>query len=323
MLLGMYNLYHNSAKKWREFKHLADIYHESVVKIVRSHGSRWAAHKLSALRAVVKDYCTLISHLEDLTSGERPDVNGADACRMKGYLKTLKSLKFLFYCHLFVDIFEQLAKMSLIFQSDSTMVYRIADQLDSTIAGLVLLKSVDGSNIKLFKQNISIDEKENTCTYNKLVTFKLAGQSIARCDNHKAGIIDATTSCIEKRFESLDSCPVISKSGTILNCQLWPRQSVAALAEHGNNEMSALSCHFQEILTANGCVIDRILPEWVQLKRYLKRNWQARFTEKRGGVNTAWQIIFETEGNASSEFVNVLHLVQILLVMPVASACVE
>ena len=194
MLLGMYNLYLNSAKKWREFKHLADIYHESVVKLVRSHRSRWAAHKLSALRAVVKDYCTLISHLGDLTSGERPDVNGADACCMKGYSKTLKSLKFLFYCHLFVDIFEQLAKMSLIFQSDSTMVYRIADQLDLTIAGLVLLKSVDGSNIKLFKQNISIDEKDNTCTYNKLVTFKLAGQSIAHCDNHKAGIIDATTS---------------------------------------------------------------------------------------------------------------------------------
>ena len=69
---------------------------------------------------------------------------------------------------------------------------------------------------------------------------------------------------------------------------------------HGNNEICALSGHYQEIRTANGCVINRIVPEWLQLKRYLKRNWQLKFSENKGDQISAWKIIFKTEGSTSS-----------------------
>ena len=88
--------------------------------------------------------------------------------------------------------------------------------------------------------------------------------------------------CIERRYANMETDPVVSKSGVVLNCQLWPRHDSSALTDHGNSEILSLAEHFSETLKKNGCDVDKLLPEWVKLKRYIKRHWQPRFIEKGG-----------------------------------------
>ena len=85
MLRSIYYLYHNSPKKWRELKRLAEAFNEAIVKPVRSHGSRWAAHKLHALKAFICSYVSLIGHMEDMASGNRSDIKAEEVCCLKGY----------------------------------------------------------------------------------------------------------------------------------------------------------------------------------------------------------------------------------------------
>ena len=144
-------------------KCLADMCKDSVIKPARSHGSRWASHKLAALRAVFWAYSSIIAHFEDMASGERCDIKPQEVCRLKGYIKQLKSLKFLYHCNLYIDVLEEIAKMLLIFQSDDTAVHCIAEMMDSTIAALLLMKTVDGQNLKSFKDKIVI--ADGTCKY--------------------------------------------------------------------------------------------------------------------------------------------------------------
>ena len=75
MLRSIYYLYHNSPKKWRELKRLPEAFEESIVKPARSsHGSRWAARKLRALKAIIRSYVSRVGHMEDMSSGERSDI---------------------------------------------------------------------------------------------------------------------------------------------------------------------------------------------------------------------------------------------------------
>ena len=109
---------------------------ESIVKPCRSRGSRWASHKLAALKAVVRNYCSIISHFQDMASDQRPDIKPDEVCRLKGYLKKRKFLAFLYHCSFYVDVLEKISLMSLIFHSDDTMFYCVAEQMDSAIAAL-------------------------------------------------------------------------------------------------------------------------------------------------------------------------------------------
>lgn len=318
LLLNVYYLYHNSPKKWRELKQLAEMCQEAIVKPVRSHGSRWAAHKLGALRALVRDYVTIVTHMEDMSSGERRDIKPTEVCRLKGYLKKLKSLRFVYHCHFFIDVFQILSKLSLAFQSDDVPIYQVADQMDSAIVDLVLLKNVDGENLKSFRGKIEMND--DTCVFGR-VTLRLSGQCLQLCDDKRGTLIDSVTSCIERRYDSFEKDPVISACRTILNCPHWPRDDNVALADYGNEEIAMIGNHFSDVLVANGCIPNRLLPEWLKLKRHIKRYWQASFGSK-GGMS-AWKILFETWEETSNDFTNVLHLIQILLVLPVASAHVE
>ena len=140
--------------------------------------------------------------MKDMSSGERRDIKADEDFRLKGYLRKLKTLLFIYHCHFFTDVLQHIAKLSLVFQSDDTAIHQVVDQMVA-ITDLLLLKNVDGGNLKLFKQKVKIAEpSSNTCDYER-VELKPSGQSVQLYDDNRKAYIDSVIGFIEKRYDKI------------------------------------------------------------------------------------------------------------------------
>ena len=131
--------------------------------------------------------------MKDMSPGKQGDIKADKVCHLKGYLKKLKSIRFLYHCSLFTDLFENIAILSLVFQSDDMPIYRVADQMDSAIAELVLLKTKDGEHLKLFRRKLEVND--GNCVFER-VTFKSSGQSMELYDRKRRDFIESVVACI-------------------------------------------------------------------------------------------------------------------------------
>ena len=95
----------------------------------------------------------------------------------------------------------------------------------------------------------------------KLLYYDVNSKSIK---NSFDDIIKSFASNNSKWFANLQSHPVF-KNINILDCSRWPSEK-ENLSSYGESEMNELVDHFSELLTKNGCDIDKIIPEWDLLK---------------------------------------------------------
>ena len=75
MLMAMYYLYHNSPKRLRQFKELADILVEQVKLPQKAHGTRWVQHKQRAILSFIGDFPVIVAHLENMIADEATPVS--------------------------------------------------------------------------------------------------------------------------------------------------------------------------------------------------------------------------------------------------------
>lgn len=116
--MNLYYMYRRSAKRWRELQSVANILNEHVVKPARSQGARWIDHRRKALSCLDRNYHCLITQFEEKSTGLRTDIPAADAAKMKGFLKQMKSTKFILFLMVYRDLLEDLADLSLAFQAE-------------------------------------------------------------------------------------------------------------------------------------------------------------------------------------------------------------
>ena len=148
--------------------------------------------------------------------------------------------------------------------------------MDSAIAELVLLKTKDGEHLKLFRRKLEVND--GNCVFERVI-FKSSGQTMELYDRKRGDFIESVVACIQQRYKSFETDPVICNCRTILSCPHWPRENMA-LGDYGNEEVTVLGNHFSEVLVANGCLVERLLSEWIKLKRHVKQHWQVAYAEK-------------------------------------------
>lgn len=78
--------------------------------------------------------------------------------------------------------------------------------------------------------------------------------------------------CLDQRFQS--NSDKILQTVLKFDIKLWP-ESDDDLATYGNEEVPLLLEHFKEVLTANGCVTECVMPEWACLKKAIRRNYRS------------------------------------------------
>lgn len=100
-----------------------------------------------------------------------------------------------------------------------------------------------------------------------------------------------------------------------LNINVWPSNPVD-LVDYGREEMQHLRGWFRPLLHTAGCNINAVHNQWVSLKILVKSQFQ-----KMNSINL-WQT-FLTKAPYKDNFKDVLHLVEIVLVLPISAAQCE
>ncbi|XP_071953114.1 zinc finger protein 862-like [Antedon mediterranea] len=101
----------------------------------------------------------------------------------------------------------------------------------------------------------------------------------------------------------------------IFNHDSWPKNQ-RELLEYGRGEVEYLLHHFEDILERQGCNKLKALHEWSDMKLLIQINLQDK------SYLDLWQIML-TKKPYCEDYKNILHLVQILLVMPISAAQCE
>ena len=73
---------------------------------------------------------------------------------------------------------------------------------------------------------------------------------------------------MEDRFKVVSTSSIFENLISVLDVSVWPLED-NILSSYCNDEILAVTNHYEQPLTQNGCDIFQILTEWDRLKSYL------------------------------------------------------
>jgi hypothetical protein len=193
--------------------------------------------------------------------------------------------------------FEALNKMLVVgFPTPSQMKSVMVDSRD----GFVMFKNMQ----------LAVSEKRGRGTNAKTLEGVFSAQ-------HAEGVsfVGAIIGQINNRFKSQFS-PVL-KATSVLHTSLMPLQDTEALLTYGDQEVAAVTSHFEHILVSKGCVTYSVMHEWQSVKAFVQ-NFKAK--NENNDVEDAhiWAMVL-----AKVEFSNIGSVLKIMMVMPTSTADCE
>ena len=306
MLLKLFYLYRESPKPLRELKMFGEMYDQSIPKLYKSYGTTWIAHEVKAMEIALNNNGIYIKHLESLANTDSQALKRAE---IAGEVKSKKNGKFLIHLAIYLDVLTPLKVIGLGFQKekhDPTEAVRRIKEFTWTMTKLQLLidASLDSDNggrlthlTKLFKE---VDEN-NMYQEVKLVNFKIHKKSASAFYKE---IITKLAEKMEDRFKVVSTSPIFENLILVLDVSMRPLE-VNILSSYYNDEIFAVTNHYEQLLTQNGCDIFQIPMERDRLKSYLipilKSQSKVDYLE-------VWKGIFKNKG-VVREYKNVLHVV--------------
>ena len=128
--------------------------------------------------------------------------------------------------------------------------------------------------------------------------------------NSRSACVDAISSCLENRFDDLQSSSVM-KGVKTLDVSAWPSDDSSD--SFGLEEISGVIEHFKPLLLKHDIVVASIIDDWRAFKTY----WAG--VKQIKGTNI-WAMLL---GCHRKQFPNLASLIEILLLLPVSNAKVE
>ena len=129
-------------------------------------------------------------------------------------------------------------------------------------------------------------------------------------DHRLDTVIGQITTC----FKSLEG-EVLKAAAILTDPKEWPKNDPEELASFGNKELQMVWDHFEKILEDKGSSLEDIQLEWPQLNVFVSRLPCVQ-------LSTLWQDIFNDD-KQKQRFSNFLHLVELMIVLPMATASLE
>ena len=149
LLLQVYYVYEKSPKKCHELKEIVDNLKQCLtdtemptkggIRPLRASGTRFIAHKVSALARLVDRYGAYLSHL--ITLSQDTVVKSLDRQKLKGYVLKWRKSKVLLGCALFHDVLKPLGILSKVLQEDELCIVRAIEAMVKTEKCLDELKT--------------------------------------------------------------------------------------------------------------------------------------------------------------------------------------
>lgn len=308
LLQGMWKYYKYSCKALKELKDLAESMDEKAYKCIKADGSRWVPHLLRALQVLLcKNYRIIVIHFEHASQAR--DSSAQMQGRAKNYSKKLKSFKFLKFMHLLLDVIKDVSKASLFFQRDDVTVSAVQLKIDTLCGALDAMNLRPGEHVRSFCAEITDDN-----VFKGIHLTRENGDD-ASYTPIKTALTTSAKDYFHKRFSNFQEDPVLCGAADLSNPQLWPRERQDLLV-FGENKLTDIKQHFQALLRRHNFDEQACLDEWLELKLLVYRTPQLR----EQSVQDFWPHMFTVYGN---EFPNLLMVIELCLIIPVQTACVE
>ncbi|XP_041370388.1 zinc finger protein 862-like [Gigantopelta aegis] len=241
LMMHLYYMYRRSAKKWKELERLSESMNEHIVKPSRSQGTCGIDHRRKALKALERDYTCLVCQLKDMASGQRKNIKPADQAKMNGYLKILKSHKFILHVAAYKDLVEDLASLSLCLKQDDLAVSNVRTRIEAVCLSLKAKQTQYGRQLCNI---ISQTTEENQHTF-RGVTLLSGANTMTDFAKHHTKLILNITECIESRFVTFIQDNILMSADIFDPANLPTEQG--DLAIYGNHDVDSLIDHFEHI----------------------------------------------------------------------------
>ena len=321
MLLKLYFLYEKSPKKCRELKdvleEMIDFADENEFsnsgghKPLRACGTRFIAHKVSAMHRVVEKYGAYVAHIISL-AGYR-SVKAMDKQRLIGYARKWNNGKLLLGCAMMHDLLEPYAKLCKALQEEEVCVISAVKALLDTANSINSLKSVDFHNLPTVKMVLSrIKAGDKEVTYQGAVISRLAeaNQVLARSKNAYA---ESISMCLKNRVND-ENLTVLNAIITLLATHRWEKTSEVTF---GDSAVETLADHFKDALVFAGFDHVLLLSEWHSMLTYAKQYLNLAVEDYR---KTWWKIFNCAK---SGKWKNILLIVELVFSLPFSNGAVE
>ena len=120
--------------------------------------------------------------------------------------------------------------------------------------------------------------------------------------------------CFEKRFNNILEDHLFASMLVLLDTEFFPNEDADPV--YGDQALSFAVSRFSEILLSNGCDINSVQREWQTLKRLVT-------TTGLHATNyiSVWHKLCTS--SKKEELKNILHVIELLMVMPVCNAVLE
>nr|XP_054771798.1 zinc finger protein 862-like [Lytechinus pictus] len=286
---------------------MADILNEQILRPTRADGTRWVEHRRRALKALDRNYVAVTAHLVELGSEQRADVKKEDAAKARGMLKKMSTQTFIYHMALYMDILEELSQVSLVFQREDISLAEVVEVLGTTVKVVQDMCNKDGPHLHSVKRKCLDD---GSYRGHSLTGFT-AGH--AEFDASRPACLEPLIRCLEERFSSFKDSRIF-EAVTSLNPVTWP-EDLKDLDDKVDDGVRVLIDHFETPLVAHGCDPAAVMAEWIRLKKVLQMYFKPGMSWKN-----LWGTLFRRRQN---DFPNFFHVMEIVQVLPLATAIVE
>ena len=333
----IWKTYHYSPKSTRELQSIGTELGINVLKPTQVSGTRWLPHVSRALKVLItpsKDgsgqYAAVLCHMEHLSStSKNSDIKG----RAKHVCEKMKTVQFAAFCHFLADMFAIISKLSLNMQRNDLILPVAVSLIRETVTSVDSLKTrpVPNGHLQRFlgKLEKSADDQvqfQGTTLEGCLdgVHKRAAATRTGSFEATKAEAIGLCLNGLEDRFGNLlidqtsgyepssNRTTDVVRDMLVFNVDAWPTNP-KDLVVFGNEQIERLSHWFEPVLANAGCQVNAIPDEWLSMKLQINTS----FWDKDYG--SLWQTLL-TKMPYRQDFQNVLHLVEILLVLPISAA---
>ena len=321
MLTKLYYCYQKSPKRLQQLRELNDACEKSIPKPTKACGARWVDFKFQAMERILGNYGPYMTQLEQLSHSDSQPKKREE---IKGYLNKWQDAGYIIHMAIFIDILSPWRRLNLSMQhenNDPVKIIRCINEFTWAMSKLRLIveNSLDGkeNQVNTYLQNFISNVKKNNDEYfYQDIKLHKYETTIARARDIYSSTITNICSKVEARFSSLLDSVIFKNIPLLLDTSAWPKDDSA---NFGDKEINELSDHFNALLEKNGCGVQSINQEWIRLKLFilpiLQNNQKESYLE-------IWCCSFANT-ELMSDCKNIMHLFEILLVVPFTNAIVE
>lgn len=323
LLLQLYLMYNKSPKKCAQLEDIVaelksclepdDIPTQGGDRPLRASGTRFVAHKVSALGRLVDRHGAYLSHLAALI--QDPQVKGIDKAKLSGYVKKWQNFRVLLGCALFYEILKPASILCETLQRDELCVVRAIESIMKTKKSLDTLKATTFEDLPAVKKVLSrvkTEDVSETKTYQG-ADVKEYVQGLQFIKGHYVEWIEAVESCLKARIK-MDDTELLTHAVTLLATNGWQRSEDAAF---GHVALDAVCAKFLVPLETSNVDCSLVREEWNDMVEYACQYLNI-VTEDYKAI---WWKLFNAVD--SHKWTNVLAVIELLFCLPVANGHLE